>query len=315
MTSQVSSARYAGAIGLFALGATTQYVGAAIAVGVFALVPAVAVAWWRITLAAAVMVAWRRPWRVGRAWWPTAATFGVALAAMNVAFYFSIDRIPLGTAVSLEFLGPLTVAGLTGRRWTQRLALLAAGLGVVSIGGFGVDWEQPGTALGVAAALLAGAFWGIYVTLGGRLARRAPGADVLTVGLAAGAVVFAPLALLTPSSTWTDPHVLGLLLAVAVLSSVIPYVADQLNFGALPPATFAILLALLPATSVVVGALLLRQIPAPGEAVGLALISLAVLLANLPGGPRRPDAGETRPVGSGDTESGRTARARRPRVD
>ncbi|NCD20528.1 MAG: hypothetical protein EOL89_11245, partial [Actinobacteria bacterium] len=106
----VSQSRYAGAVGLFILGAVTQYVGAALAVGLFETMPAPTVAWWRIAIAAVVLLAWRRPWRrLPRETWGAAALFGVVLAAMNVAFYIAIDHIPLGTAVSIEFVGPVTV--------------------------------------------------------------------------------------------------------------------------------------------------------------------------------------------------------------
>jgi len=278
----VPPARYAGAVALFVAGGISQYLGAAVAVGVFDHVPAITVSWWRILFAALVLLAWRRPWRTDRSWWRAAALFGVVLAAMNTTFYLSINHIPLGTAVALEFVGPIAVAALTGRGWTQRAAITAAGLGVVVIGGLGMDWGEPGTALGLVAALAAGAFWGLYVALASRLAHRTNGMDALAVGMTAGAIAFLPLAFLTPLPAFTNPAVMGSMLLVAVLSSVVPYAVDQVNFGVLPPATFAILLALLPATSLVVGALLLAQIPNAWEVLGLGLISLAVLLANLP---------------------------------
>nr|NLD39999.1 EamA family transporter [Actinomycetales bacterium] len=283
----VPPARYAGAVTLFVFGGITQYIGAAIAVGVFPHAPALAVSWWRIMFAALFLLAWRRPWRLERSWWRQAAAFGIVLAAMNTTFYVAIEHIPLGTTVALEFVGPIAVAAMTGRGWTQRAAITAAGLGVVVIGGLGLDWGSPGTVLGLLAALAAGALWGLYVTLGSRLARRTDGMDGLSVAMTAGAVAFLPLAFLTPPSALTDRGVMGSLVLVALLSSVVPYVVDQLNFGVLPPATFAILLALLPATSVLVGALALAQIPNVFELAGLALISAAVLLANLPQG-RRP---------------------------
>ncbi|MDO5495822.1 MAG: EamA family transporter, partial [bacterium] len=283
-TSRVPASRYAGAIALFVAGGISQYLGAAVAVGVFHHVPAIAVSWWRILFAALVLLAWRRPWRTDRSWWRAAALFGLALAAMNTTFYLAIHHIPLGTAVALEFIGPIAVAALTGRGWAQRTAIVAAGVGVVVIGGLGLDWGEPGTALGLAAALAAGGFWGLYVALGSRLAHRTNGMDALAVGMTAGAIAFLPLAFLTPLPAFTSPGVMGSMLLVALLSSVVPYAVDQVNFGALPPATFAILLALLPATSLVVGALLLQHFPNAFEVLGLGLISVAVLLANLPAG-------------------------------
>ncbi|MDX5318286.1 MAG: EamA family transporter [Actinomycetes bacterium] len=277
----VSQSRYAGAVSLFILGAVTQYVGAALAVGLFETMPAPTVAWWRIAIAAVVLLAWRRP-RLPRGTWGAAALFGVVLAAMNVAFYIAIDHIPLGTAVSIEFVGPVTVAALAGSGWAQRAACAFAAGGVLTISGFGVDWGEPGTALGLAAALAAGTLWGLYVVLGKRLAGRVNGLDGLAVGMAAGAVAVAPFVATTAGAALAGPGLFALVAAVALLSSVVPYALDQVNFGVLPAATFAILLALLPATSLVVGAVMLRQVPTVGEAVGLALVSVAVVLANLP---------------------------------
>lgn len=286
------NSRYAGAIGLFIAAGITQYIGAAIAVGAFEHVPALAVSWWRIGIAAVVLLLWRRPWRLDRSWWGQAAVFGIVLATMNALFYLAIARIPLGTAVAIEFLGPVAVAALTGRQWNQRVAIVTAALGVVVIGGLGVDWSRPGTPAGLAFALLAGAAWGGYILLGARLAHRTNGVDALSVGMTAGAIAFLPLAFLTPVATFGDPRLMGSLVLIALLSSVVPYVVDQLNFGILPAATFAILMALLPATSLAVGAFALAQVPNVFELLGLGLVSVAVLLANLPerraGGPSSP---------------------------
>lgn len=286
----MTASRYSGAVGLFILGAITQYVGAALAVGLFERMPAPTMAWWRIAIAAVVLLAWRRPWRTAgpRGWWGAAALFGVVLAAMNVAFYIAIDHIPLGTAVSIEFVGPVTVAALAGSGWVQRAAIAFAAGGVLTISGFGVDWGQPGTALGLAAALAAGTFWGLYVVLGKRLATRVNGLDALAVGMSAGALAVAPFMATTAGAALVSPGVFAAVVGVALLSSVVPYALDQVNFGILPAATFAILLALLPATSLLVGAAMLQQVPSPGEVVGLGLISVAVVLANLPGSRRRP---------------------------
>ena len=164
------------------------------------------------------------------------------------------------------------------------LAKLAAG-GVITISGFGVDWGEPGTGIGLAAALAAGLFWGLYVVLGKRVSARVNGLDALAVGMAAGAVAIAPFVAATAVPPGVDA--VAAIAVVALLSSVLPYALDQINFGVLSAATFAILLALLPATSLVVGAVMLHQVPTLGEVAGLALISVAVVLANLPEPGRR----------------------------
>jgi Predicted permease, DMT superfamily len=120
------------------------------------------------------------------------------------------------------------------------------------------------------------------VVLGKRLAMTVNGIDALAVGMVAGALAFAPFVATTAGAAFADLRLLGGVLGVALLSSVVPYVLDQVNFGLLPAATFAILLALLPATALVVGLVVLRQVPTAGELAGLVLVSLAVALANLP---------------------------------
>lgn len=280
----VSTRRYAGAIALVIVAGLIQYLGAALAVGLFGQVPAVTTGWWRVVLAAVLLLAWRRPWRGGYAWWGRAALFGVILAGMNLSFYAAIDHLPLATVVSIEFLGPVGVVAVAGRGWHQRAAIVLAAAGVAIISGFGLDWAQPGTGPGLFFTLLAGACWAGYIVLGRRQSLRVNGLDALSVGMAAGALAFAPLAAGTASAALTSWAVFGTLLGVAVLSSVVPYAIDQLNFGALPASTFAILTALMPATSLVVGAVMLRQVPNGAELSGLGLVSVALLLANRPGG-------------------------------
>ena len=107
---------------IFVVSALSQYLGAGLAVSLFSLMPSTTVAWWRLVVGATVLMALRRPWR--RSWTrkvlALAATFGTATATMNVIFYAAISLLPLGTVVSLEFLGPVAVAAVTGRAWRPR---------------------------------------------------------------------------------------------------------------------------------------------------------------------------------------------------
>ena len=122
---------------LFVVSGLTQYLGAALAVGIFGTIAAASVAWLRIAVAAVVLVVWQRPWR-SRWHLPelrTAVVFGAVLALMNVAFYVAIDHLPLGTAVSIEFLGPVAVAAATGRGWRDRVGIAVAAVGVVLLAG------------------------------------------------------------------------------------------------------------------------------------------------------------------------------------
>ena len=281
---------------LFIGSGLSQYLGAAIAVGLFSLLSPVAMGWLRILIGGIILCLWRRPWQArGRARWTkrevsATCVFGVVMAAMNLLFYSAIGRIPVGAAVSLEFVGPVAVAVITGYGWRPRIAAILAALGVVSIGGLGIDLEQPSQLFGVFFALAAGATWAGYIVLGQRIAAQRSGIDSLAVGAIAGASVFAPLGLFAVFTspviaetavaswlltlTWLIPAVIG----VAVLSTVFPYSLEQVAMARLGPDTFALLTSLLPVTSTLVGALVLAQFPNAGQGIGLILVSAAVAL-------------------------------------
>lgn len=266
---------------VFLLSGVSMYAGSALAARLFAVVPAHAVAWWRVAVAAVVLLAWVRPWR---ARWTArelgaSALFGVVLAVMNVLFYLAIARLPMGTAVSLEYVGPVVVAALGSRGLRGRLAVVLAAAGVLSIGGLGVDWEVPGTAAGVALALGAGAAWAGYIVLGRAIAARRDGLVSLSVGMAAGGVVLAPAMASTIGTALVDAETFLAVVGVALLSSVLPYALEQLVLARVPAATFALLTSLLPAVSVVVGLVVLGQVPSVGELAGLVLVSAAVAVS------------------------------------
>ena len=267
---------------LFVVSALAQYVGAAIAVGLFAHLPAATVGWLRVLVAALVLVGWTRPWR-SRALWTrsalrTAALFGVVLAVMNAAFYVAIDSLPLGTAVALEFAGPVTVAAVTGRGWRDRGAMVVAAAGVVLLAGVSVHVGDDATR-GLVAIGVAAACWALYIVLGRRVATAATGGLTgLGVAMAAGALVLAPFLAVGSGPAWTDARLAGAVVLVALLSSVVPYGIEQVVLRRVHPATFSVLLALLPATATVVGAVGLQQVPHGLELVGLVLVSGAIAL-------------------------------------
>lgn len=272
---------------LFVVSGLTLYLGAAVAVGLFESLGAPTVSWWRIVLAAVVLLAWRRPWR--RRWrrrdlaW--AALFGVVLAAMNIVFYVGIDHLPLGVAVAIEFCGPVAVAAVTGRGWRERGAIVVAAAGVVLLAGITLesdDLARADVVVGLAAIFAAAACWAGYIVLGKRVAGAGSGVgsgiDGLAVGMLAGALAFAPFFGASVTTVVPDVRLLAFLLAVAVCSSVVPYVLDQVVLRRVGTAAFSVLLALLPATAVVVGAVVLAQVPSWPELVGLALVSGAIAM-------------------------------------
>ena len=252
--------------------------------------PSTTVAWWRLVVGATVLMALRRPWR--RSWTrkvlALAATFGTATATMNVIFYAAISLLPLGTVVSLEFLGPVAVAAVTGRGWRPRCAAVLALLGVVSISGLGVDLGEPGQRTGVVLALAAGAAWAGYILLGRRVASAGVGVDSLAVGMVFGALVYGPFAVGTAADALMSVRSTAMALGVGLLSTAVPYGLDQVVLRRLGADTFALLSSLMPATSMLVGVAVLGQLPGVWEVTGLVLVSVAVALASVDGRPPRP---------------------------
>lgn len=265
----------------FVVGAISQYLGAAVGVFLFETTDPTAVAWLRCAAAAAALLAWRRPWRMRwtRRGVGVATGFGVVTVAMNVAFFESIARIPLGTAVAIEFLGPVAVATLGSRRARDLLAVVLVAAGVVLLAGVQAEVDP----LGVGFALLAAALWAGYITLGKRVADAGAGMDSLAVGMAAAAVLLtAPLLArqtLSDASVFAEPRTWLLGIAVGVLSTAVPYALDQVVLARIGRARFALLLALLPVTAAVVGALVLAQRPTLAEAAGIAMVVGALVVS------------------------------------
>lgn len=258
-----------------------QYVGAGFAVTLFALMGPLTVAWLRTVFAAVLMLAWRRPWGK-RALTPSgyvwSCLFGTALVCMNTTFYEAIARLPLGTTVSVEFLGPVIFAAIGIAGWLGKFSVLLAFSGVVMIGGLGLDMSNPTDRLGLFWALVAGGMWVAYMALGRKVAVLGRGIDSLSVGLVFGSFLQLPLA-------WPDIHVafsswsvFGLALLMSLCSSFVPYILELVVLRDVSAAIFALLSALLPVTSLLVGVFMLRQFPSWAEVGGLILVSVAVAL-------------------------------------
>ncbi|RZS34473.1 inner membrane transporter RhtA [Herbihabitans rhizosphaerae] len=260
---------------LFVIGGASMYVGAAVAVLLFAEVNPASVAWLRCLGAAIVLLAWRRPgreaWR-GRAFW-IAAGFGLVTAVMNIAIYEAIARLPLGTGVALEFAGPIAVAAAGSRTRRDIAAVIMVTLGVILV----ADVHWAGAPLGVVFALSAAACWAGYIVLGKRVADAGSGIDSLAVGFAVATVVLSPLAAGT-GAVWTSPTLLLLGIGVGVLSTVVPYSLDQVVLRRLGHTRFALLLALLPVTASVIGFLMLAQVPSLIEALGILAVVVGLTL-------------------------------------
>ena len=262
---------------LFILGSTSQFVGQALAVKLFDDLTPGGVALLRVFGAALMIVAlrrsWRRRWTAAELRW--ASIFGIVLAAMNLSIYYSVELVPLGNAVSIEFLGPVAVAAFGTRTPRSAAALLLAVAGVVVLAGV----ETGGTMRGVWFALLAGSFWAGYIVLGHRVARGAAWVDGLGVGMLVGALAISPFGIPHVPTAVTQPALLGLGFLVGLLSNVIPYGLDQWVMRRIDQHRFALLQALAPVTAAVVGFLALSQAPSAREMIGIGLVVIAIVLS------------------------------------
>jgi inner membrane transporter RhtA len=278
-----TSAGQAQAVWLVIGGIVSVQVGAAIAKDLFHLIPPTAMVWLRLVTSAAILVAIARPRLRGRSAgdWRVALAFGVSLLTMNWAIYQSFARIPLGIAVTIEFLGPLTVAVIGSRRARDLVWVVLAGTGVALLG------LSPGdlTLAGVLFALLAGAAWAAYILLSASTGRRWPGISGLAVASVVGAVVLAPPAVLEAGSDLLDPKILALGVAVGLLSSVIPYSFELKALRRIPPRVFGVLMSLEPAAAALAAMVVLAEFLTPLQWAAVACVVAASVGATRSAGP------------------------------
>lgn len=195
--------------------------------------------------------------------------FGFVLGLMNLSFYLSLERLPLGVAVTIEFIGPLGLAAAMSRRRRHVIAVAAAALGVVLVNGHelsAVDW------LGVGFAALAGALWACYILLSAETGRRFAQLDGLALAMVISTLITAPIGVVTAGNDLLHWHVLAIGLAIALLSSVLPYSLETLALRRMRPAVFGILMSLEPAVAAAVGFLVLRQRLAVVQLLGMVCV-------------------------------------------
>ncbi|MCT4356803.1 EamA family transporter [Streptomyces sp. Je 1-79] len=274
VTARAARAARLGPVALVVAGGLSVQFGSAVAVLLMPRAGALGVVTLRLVLAAAVLLIVCRP-KVrgyGRADWGTVVAFGTAMAGMNILFYQAADRIPLGAAVTLEVLGPLVLSVIASRRLMNLLwAGLALG-GVVLLSGGGFDRLDP---VGAAFALGAGAMWATYIVFSARTGRRFPQADGLALAMAFGALLSLPFGVVEAGDKLLVPSTIGLGLAVALMSSVLPYTLELIALRRLPAPTFAILMSLEPAIAAGAGFLVLSQALALTDALAIALVIAA----------------------------------------
>ncbi len=260
----------------FVVSAIFHYLGPAFAVLLFARVDVLGVAWLRIASAAAIFALWRRPWRSARrsGTWRLLLAWGAVLAVMNSTFYLAIDRLPLGTVAAIEFL-PVIVLAAVGARTLRNLGALALAVpGVYLL----TDVALKGDPLGVAFAFVNAALFAAYIIVSHRAAQNGsvPGIDLLGMAMLIAAVVATPIGAWAAVPAFSDPVAIAAGIGVGISSSVIPYVTDQLAMARMSRSTYALMVALLPATATVIGIVVLAQLPSAVEAIGVALVIAGV---------------------------------------
>jgi inner membrane transporter RhtA len=260
--------------------------GAAIATKLFPQVGAGGAVLLRLVVSAVLLVALTRP-RLRTATRDEIAlvtAFGVVLAAMNGLFYLSLVRIPLGVAVTIEFLGPLAVAVGGSRRALDAVWVVLAALGVALLAGGGGRLDV----VGIVFAASAGACWAAYILLSQRVGRVFPGMTGLALALAVGAVVTAPFGVVAGGTALVRPGVLGKGAAIAVLSSAVPYSLELAALRRLPAAVFGVLMSLEPAMAALSGLVFLGQRLAWHEWVAVGAVMAASIGATtaMPAAPR-----------------------------
>lgn len=257
-----------------------RYAGPSFAVLLFPALGAEGVVWLRLTSAAVLLAPWSRPWRV----WSEAdgrvrrrlLALGACVAAMNTSFYWALARLPVSLVAAVEFTGVVALAASGARTWRNLAAVGGCAAGVYTL----VDIRWRADWVGLAWAGLNAALFGAYVLLGHGLSRDGAQAGVQRLGaaLTIAAGLLTPFGLVRGGVLLERPALIGAGIGVGLCSSVLPYVCDQFAMARLPRASFALLLALLPVTAAVFGALILRQIPTRTDWIGIGLVMGGLVL-------------------------------------
>ncbi len=227
----------------------------------------------RQVVTAAAILPFYRPRRGELTWrrlWPALA-LGLVLAAMNLSFYEAVGRLGLGTAATIEFLGPFALALAGSRRVLDVVCAVVAAGGVALL----TTTEGAVDPVGVALALTAAVSWAAYILLTRRVAVRLPGLEGLSVASVVATVLLLPIALVVVDYSRLSPAVLGMLLAAGVLSSAVPYSLDTFILRRITPRLYAVITSFGPVVATVFGVLVLKESFAPVQVFGIVIVCLA----------------------------------------
>ncbi|MGO4821195.1 MULTISPECIES: EamA family transporter [unclassified Flavobacterium] len=248
--------------------------GAAIAKTLFPALGAAATASLRIGISAIILLAVYRPnlLKITPSQWKIVIPYGLSLGAMNLIFYLAIERIPIGLAVTLEFIGPLVVAVVGSTRLLDYLWVLLAAAGIVLI----APWSDNGVdLLGVLFALLAGALWAAYIVLGGKVSKIMKGGEAVATGMLFATILILPFGVLGDGFQSLTPTLFYLGIALAMLSSAIPFTLEMKALGQLPSRTFSILMSLEPAAASICALLFLQEYLTFNEVLAVIFVVIA----------------------------------------
>lgn len=268
-------------------GIVSVQAGAALAKGLFPALGPIGTVGLRVSLSAVMLLAAFRPWRFGitAAQWRAVIPYGLVLGTMNIVFYLSLSRIPLGVAVAVEFVGPLGVAVFGSRRAVDIAWVFLAAAGIALI----TPWTGGGAdPLGVLLALAAGACWAAYILLGGRVSRVMAGGASVATGMVIACFVALPVAFATGGFARLTLPLFVAGIGVALLSSAIPYTLEMIGLKGLPARTFGILMSLEPAVAALVALLFLHELLSVRQWLAVVLIIAASAGSTLTS--RRPAA-------------------------
>jgi len=250
--------RRASAVGLVLAAACSVQGGAAVAKSLFPQLGAPGVVFLRLLFGSAALWAIARPQLRGRSRRDLrlVAALGVVLVSMNLSFYESLQRLPLGIAVTVEFLGPLAVAVLGSRRAVDLVWVALAAAGVALLANGGGSAAHP---LGIVLAAVAGFFWACYILLSVHVGRAFPGASGLAPAMALGAVLAAPWGIVSAGHHLRDPQLVGAAVGVGLLSSALPWSLELEALRRLPSHVFSVVLSLEPAVAALAGFVFLHE--------------------------------------------------------
>ena len=253
-------------------GILSVQIGAALAKQLFGVVGSTGAVALRLCFAALILlVVWRPSLRMSRRAWTVVAGYGIVLGTMNLSFYQALDRIPLGVAVTITFLGPLTVAAAGSRRWLDGVWVLLAAGGVVLL----TEGRGDVHLVGILFALVTAACWAAYILLSAALGRHTADGGGLALGMVLAAVVAAPIGIVEAGTGLLVPWVLAAGAGVALLSSVIPYSLELEALRRMPPKVFGVLMSTEPAIAALVGLVLLGEVLGAVQWVAVLLVVVA----------------------------------------